>query len=118
MDIEPYYITLNLESETSVATHEETIPILLPFEMAHAIHQKSRVQFQRSFLQGDGESCVAFWKKLHEHFPSLPTAAKSNNELSMTLPIMYHVDGAEVHRNSEHYQFSWSSFFGGGDAWD
>ena len=118
LDVRHYEITFDLESETSSATSPQTIPVLLPHEMANAIFKMSGVQFQKSFLQGDRSSCWAFWDNLHKHFPSLPTAAESPDVLSMTLPIMYHVDGAEVHKNSEHYQFSWSSFFGGGDVWD
>ena len=38
-------------------------------------------------------------------------------ELAKLLPIAYHVDGAEIHRNSEHYIWSWKSLLANGDVW-
>eukprot|EP00959_Pyramimonas_sp_CCMP1952_P123107 2573687-Pyramimonas_sp.AAC.1 len=63
--------------------------------MAHAVRECSRVQFQKTFLQCDENACLRFWANLHGHMPYLPTTELSDDELRRTIPILYHVDGAE-----------------------
>ena len=44
----------------------------------------------------------------------------TDDELSRLIPLVYHADGAEIHRNDEHYIWSFASMLvpAGADVWD
>ena len=121
---EPYWLDLPLERLDSLELEEKpvAVPMLIPYEVMHAVWEHSREQFHASFLPANaGEGCLQFWQRALQ----LPwgqrhagLSGKAPAELERTIPILYHVDGAELHRNSEHYIWSSQSLFGSGDVWE
>jgi hypothetical protein len=124
LSVEPYWVRLRVEQLRTFQLEWVDIPILLPFELAHAILHISPTKFQTSFLGDNGGAALAeFWQWAETQtswgraHPALcsPQADLPRDRL---LPVMWFVDGCEVHNASEHVVWSWSSFFGGGDIWD
>ena len=78
-------------------------------EMCHALHSSSESQFWYS-LVGDG-SIEEFWHNAlrdpwaKEH----PAVMRNMHQLQYLLATIIHLDGAEVHRNSEIYFIDWGT---------
>jgi hypothetical protein len=90
-------------------TVDVRIPIIPMYEMGQNLYDAGDTQFLVSLLGDGGEPGVErFWKeamaddwaRLH---PAVGPSVKNK------LPVTIHVDGAEVHRNSEYYFFNWGS---------
>jgi len=82
------------------------IAVLNSFDIFHALHQQGQEQFQLSLLGDLGSDGVAdFWKEaLKENWArEHPVLQRSLHKLDKLIPVTYHMDGAEVHRNSERY---------------
>ena len=103
----------------SGAVHDVRVPTYPPHEMLHAIWSFSEAVFESSFLdEGLDTTLCEFWKFFlkgpwgcrHERYHGSP-----DSELGSLLPIVWHIDGAEFHRNCEFYIWSWSSLVADGD---
>jgi hypothetical protein len=87
------------------------VPILAPHEMLAAIHGAGSLNFVSHFLGHHGEEgCNLFWKNAiragwGRHHPALA----HGGSLETLIPVMFHVDGAEVYSNNEYYLWSWNS---------
>ena len=113
---------LQVETLRTYELEELLLPVLLPYEVGHAIYTLSREQFKVSFLGDMGErELPQFWEwasrqtwgASHEALCSVPMPQRGR-----LLPLMWFCDGCEVHNASEHVVWSWSSLFGTGDVWD
>ena len=105
--VEPYMISVPLQSPGDLVPEECLLPCLLPHEVIHALWQSGWQQFQISLLgPGGPSSLVEYWRWSRQQewgvrHPAL--VGKSESQLSRMLPLMLHVDGAEVFRNNEFY---------------
>ena len=74
-----------------------------------------------SLGDGDDSALLDFWKFwLDKPWSVRHTFLKAqpDNHLATTIPIAWHVDGAEIHRNQEVLVYSWSSLLAaGGEIW-
>ena len=89
-------------------------------EFLHCMWHLDQEQFRLSFLSDD-VSPIAFWRFYLSQSWGVghPIAsAISEAERKHTLPILWHVDGAQIHNDSEYYIFSWQSFLSSGDVWN
>lgn len=86
-------------------TVEIDLPCLIPYETFHAIHAQGPAQFQKSVIGGDGD-LAEFWNcALREEWAQKhPTVACFDS--SCLVGLTWHLDGGEVHRNSEFYFFN------------
>jgi len=82
------------------------VAVLNPFEVFHSLHQQGHEQFQQSLVGDLGDEGLAdFWnealkeKWAYEH----PVLQRNLTKLDKLFPVTYHMDGAEVHRNSERF---------------
>ena len=133
--LECYHLRLRLEKSAGsyeLAEDPVIVPVLIPYEMAHAIAMTSNEQFTQSFL---GES--------RRHAPSPPPTSSENlgspdlaefwtwalstswgaehpvrevpaAQHDRVLPVLYFHDGVEIQRETEHLSWSWSPLMGRG----
>ena len=81
-----------------------------PHELLHALWRAGEHVFIGSLLGEEGPDLAAdFWNVALEApwYQSHPGISDAKAR-SRTLPIFYHVDGAEVFNNTEYYFWSWS----------
>lgn len=107
---------------TSTDVQEIQVPVLLPHEVLHAIACAGAVQVSKS-LTGtfDRPAIREFWTHVRqlEEWKNHPLFASSTSEeLGCTIPLIFHVDGAEFYTNSEYLVWSFSSALSSGDVWD
>ena len=108
-NVEPYFLKLQVEQTSQPGLHEELVPVLPVHEVFHSIRAAGVQQFAASFLGPDGlEGLANYWK----HVLATPWG-KSHPDLrggaDKAIPVTYHYDGAEMHRNVEFNVWSFSS---------
>ena len=126
--LEPYFLTLDLDEPGQLELKRQQVPVLIPYEITDAIWKYSERQFRISFLDAASENAAGtFWEHARSQewglrHPEVQrragAGATSGQGLDRLLPVVYHVDGAEIHRNSEHYIWSWQSLLSKGNVWD
>lgn len=89
------------------------ISVLLPHEVLHALAScDAAVVFKAIMYGGMSQNDV---KKFWAHIKTLPPWATHPclcfGDLSKTIAVQLHADGAEMFRDDEYYCFSWSSAF-------
>ena len=88
------------------------MPILIPYEICHALYEQGPEQFQISVLGDEGDAGLRdFWKHAmkERHFSEHAVVARNQYRVDKLVPLTYHMDGAEVHRNSEYYYVTMGS---------
>lgn len=122
LKVELYNVPFLLDSPDSLKEVEIQVPILLPFELCHAIWEEGRVPFNNAFTGGfSGEGIAHFWATArqsaphhdHPHIKDL-----SLLELAYKVPICFHVDGGEVWSNEEVCFWTCSSLLVRGNTYD
>eukprot|EP00969_Alexandrium_andersonii_P359435 15453209-Alexandrium_andersonii.AAC.1 len=104
------HITLHLATGDDNTVRPVKWPVLSIHKMAHALWRAGADQWQVSMLGEGGAAGVAeYWAHaLNEDwtndFPELRAAGHPASEF---LPVYVHIDGAEVHTNSEMTIWSW-----------
>ena len=119
--VQPYYLHLKLESNTSFELEDVDVPVIPPYEFAHILMHFDEAQFRRSFLDPEGPSCLEFWtyaKTTEWGKAHIALQGASDEKLSKMLPIVWHMDGFEVHSNAEHYAWSCESILSSSDLWE
>jgi hypothetical protein len=122
IDIEPYTAKMPLQGAADLVTRECDLPCLLPHEIIHGLFSAGRQQFQISMLGPEGQDgLLKYWRWARTQdwgrkHPALQ--GQTDEQLSMLIPLMLHVDGAEVFRNSEFYIFSVRSALAEGAPYD
>ena len=123
--VEPYYLDVKLEMKDEKGVAEDTtLPVFIPWELEHGMWLASKEQFGVSFMGVDGHAGLAeFWAwaktqpfgKAHEVLQKLWSC---NLALMFLLPVLIHMDGAELFNKSEFYIWSWSVLGAIGSVWD
>ena len=94
--------------------------MLLPHEFLHAILLAGPDQICDSLTGGlTGTAIAEFWQHLkqHQEWCNHP-ALHSGLSFELLLPLIWHIDGAEVYNNAEYITWSYQSHFAKGDIWD
>ena len=100
----------------------KTMPAILEnISSPQQIHEILQPCQFRSLMCGDhdGQSIYSFWghlKTLCDYKYHRVLHSLTDSELAKTIPFAIHGDGAEFHRHSEYFVWSWTSAFqcGGG----
>ena len=91
---------------------EVYIPVLIPFEVFHALHKQGPEHFQVALLGDGGHAAISdFWEHaLNEEWAyNHPVLVRNPDLIEYMFPLNYHLDGAEIHRNAEYYFFNCGS---------
>jgi hypothetical protein len=83
---------------------EVDMPCLVPYEIFHSWYNAGLEQFQDSMLGSSGQAGVtSFWKHaMQEDWAKRhPVVTVFKENVDQLLPLTWHLDGGEVHRNSE-----------------
>ena len=85
---------------------EIDLPVIASYEVFHWLYKQGKEQFQFSMIGESGDDGTkAFWdhalkeRWAQEH----PMVMRNTHRLDKLLPVTYHMDGAEVHRNQEYF---------------
>jgi hypothetical protein len=74
--------------------------------------------FNKTLGDPDGSNRQAFWEWASSHDWGTEITSKLPRHIWRDLwPILFHIDGAEQHRNTEHHIWSWQSYFAKGSIW-
>jgi hypothetical protein len=112
--VETYAVPVQVEQATSTDLISAEIPIILVHELMYHLHQEDPELFCSLFLGPSGEQgAVSFWKEVVKRpwgrlHPCLQGATEE--DMASLIPVVWHVDGCEIHRNQEHYVYSYASF--------
>lgn len=117
-ELEPYFIDLPLAHLRSGATTMR-VPIILPAEVMKVVHDTGGTRWQEAMIgqRADGHCPLdVFWRnasrqpwfKLHPHL---------RGGFQKTIPMVWHVDGAEFRTERELLVFSWCSPLTRGNTW-
>lgn len=120
LKLEPY--TLNIELELPEYLQPQMVKVgALPIhEFIAALSSAGPLTFQTSLLGAGGESAVeAFWRhamnmSCYKQHPALQDPCRHPH----MIPLVFHVDGAEVYTNQEFYFWQWSSLLAKGSVFD
>lgn len=113
--VDPYFVTFNLANPAGVGTVPLSVPILLPHELLGQIWAAGDMAWSASVLGPTGCQGVAeLWRHLKNlpDFTTHPHVLGSRGDqdaLGRGIPVLFHVDGAEVYRNVEYHIWSWGS---------
>ena len=122
INIEASTVRVPLQGPADLIPQECDLPCLLPHEIIHGLHAAGSQQFQISMMGPEGPAgLLAYWKwaktlEWGQEHPALQ--GKTDEQLSRLIPLMLHVDGAEIFRNSEFYIFSFRSPLAEGAPYD
>jgi len=95
-----------LPNDLDVPAEPYVISVLNPFDIFHALYNQCPEQFQLSMLGDLGnEGLGDFWREAmkEEWACEHPVVQRHLHKLNALIPLTYHMDGAEVHRNSEYF---------------
>ena len=109
--LEVYHLKLDLHMPDMVDPVEVQIPVLIPFEVMRSLYLQGSPQFTVSILGDRGQAGLdMFWENaLRERWAQLHPTVLAGHTPGNLIPITWHMDGAEVHRNSEFYFYSFGS---------
>ena len=104
------------------ALRHVVVHVIEPHYLLHHIYKHSPAQFEASFTDlGNEDALLEFWQLyLEQPCGKYHKFAKSctPEELRCLLPLIWHVDGAEVHRNIEYHFWTYMSVVASGNIWD
>lgn len=85
---------------------EVDLPCLIPFEVCHAVYNQGPETFRHSMLGEFGDTGVVdFWKHASKETWAVehPVVQMYKETPDVLTPLTWHLDGAEMQRNSEYY---------------
>ena len=107
--LEKYALKFELELPDDAEPVDVDIHVLNPFDICHSLYIQGPAQFEKSMIGGGGrKGIIEFWQNaLREKWAkNHPFIIRNLYMIELLFPVTYHLDGAEVHRNSEMMFFS------------
>ena len=107
---EYHELLLNLAPTSTTGNCLIKVPVLPPYILFRAVHHAGILQFTRSLLGQTGAGAIEGWWRQamqQEWLEDHPCARAAS--LKHVVPLLFHIDGAEVYKNSELYVWSWRS---------
>ena len=110
--VDPYMLRLEIKRPHPGPAGEHTaqlqLPCIMPHELLHVLHEHGCME--ALMCPGGTSTLDDFWQNASKFewglvHPQLPDSAR-------LLPVIWHNDGVEVHKNQEHIVFSWGSLLG------
>lgn len=106
-NLERYYLYADWTDPKTAKRIEFKIPVIIPFEMMHTLHNQGSQQFGISMLGERGAAGVAeFWREALKETWAQQHPAVAKHAPETLLPTTWHLDGAEVTSNTEFYFYS------------
>ena len=113
VDLDPYTIYIDLVPPDSDDVRPFPVSILPPHELFHCIAAAGPMQKQLSLVgQAGPEGLKAYWEfSLSQEWGQAHPALvdRSDSALSSLVPLLFHIDGGEIYRNSEFHVVSFRS---------
>ena len=113
LEVEPYWITLELEDGDRVVPTK--VPTLPPHMVMHYLSCAGPQQFAVSMLGPDGPQALCEW---WEAMRRIPGSRAHLVDPESCVPVLFHVDGAEVNNSEEVIWWSWRSAVTSGNVHD
>jgi hypothetical protein len=91
-EVDLYWVTLPVDSETSVEPIEQRIPVILLHRLWHSLYHRDPERFKCNWLGPSGEEgLVQFWQHARRHdwgeqHPALQ--GRSEGELGKMIPVL------------------------------
>ena len=84
---------------------EIKLPTLLPHELFHATYSKGPMLFNHCTVGDLGsEGIIEFWKTALTEPWAMRHPIIAKHRPGDMFPIVWHLDGGEIHKNSEYYE--------------
>lgn len=109
LPIDPFLVDVELNSPDGLELVESQVPLLLPHELFSALFSQGQAQWARSIASG---SCRYFWEELRRGTPTFaqhPAYAEVGAQLSHTVPLRIHGDGAQFSQTESMIAMTWAS---------
>ena len=113
--IDPYNLWVDVQLPEQVDVVPIAVPCLLVYEVMNAVAEAGTMQAAMSLLGPAGHRGVQeFWEAAMlepwgKRHPALDPQGTCVQDLRKLIPTWWHVDGAEIFRNSEFVTWSWCS---------
>ena len=117
LDIKPYQIELDAV-DFDGTTRKLKFDIVAPHDYLRAAYMCGEIAWQASMLgEHTREDCLHFWENmLQQPFGCTHPIVRHTEHMEMTIPLVFHVDGAESFRQVEAVIWSMSSIMSGSNV--
>lgn len=119
VELQPHTLQVPLRVGPGGASVNVGVPILAPHELLAATHAAGPPNFIHSLLGPDGKDGVmSFWHHAQSVEWLRGHPALEEGDPSKLIPLVTHVDGAEIYQNSEYVLWSMQALLSQGSAYD